>query len=58
MEAEIKSNILEMIDGVSITFKEMNALNEKNKQIVKGDELVVRSEKKLEDNRILLKKNG
>ena len=55
MEAEIKSNILEMIDGVSITFKEMNALNERRiNRLLKGDELVLRSEKKLEDNRILL----
>jgi len=55
MEAEIKSNILEMIDGVSITFKEINALNERRiNRLLKGDELVVRSEKKLEDNRILL----
>ncbi len=55
MEAEIKSNILEMIDGVSNTFKEMNALNERKiNRLLKGEQLVLRSEKKLEDNRVLL----
>ena len=55
MEAEIKSNILEMIDDISITVKEMTSLNERRiNRLSKGDELVDRSEKKLEDHRVLL----
>ncbi len=55
MEAEIKSNILEMIDDVSSTFKEMNGLNERRiSRLLKGEQLVQRSEKKLEDLRVQL----
>ena len=47
METEIKGSILEIIDGVVETFKQIETLNDRRlTRLQKGDELIERSEKK------------
>ena len=47
METEIKGPILDIIDGVVDTFKQIENLNERRlTRLQKGDELIERSEKK------------
>ncbi len=47
METEIKGSILEIIDGVVETFKQIETLNDRRlARLQKGDELIERSEKK------------
>ena len=55
MEAEIKEQILKMIDEVAKTFKEILTLSERRiARLRKGEVLVPRSEKRLHELRILL----
>ncbi len=55
MEAEIKEQILKMIDEVAKTFKEILTLSERRiARLRKGENLVPRSEKRLHELRILL----
>ena len=55
MEAEIKDQILGMIDEVAKTFKEILTLSERRiARLRKGEPLVVRSEKRLSELRIIL----
>ncbi len=55
MEAEIKDQILGMIDEVAKTFKEILTLSERRiARLRKGESLVVRSEKRLSELRIIL----
>ena len=55
MEAEIKEQILKMIDQVAKTFKEIITLSERRiARLRKGETLVLRSEKRLSELRILL----
>ncbi len=55
MEAEIKDQILAMIDEVAKTFKEILTLSERRiARLRKGETLVARSEKRLSDLRITL----
>ena len=55
MEAEIKEQILKMIDDVAKTFKEILTLSERRiARLRKGEVLVPRSEKRLHELRILL----
>ncbi len=55
MEAEIKDQILAMIDNVAKTFKEILTLSERRiARLRKGEILVSRSEKRLSDLRIIL----
>ncbi len=55
MEAEIKEQILKMIDEVAKTFKEILTLSERRiARLRKGESLVPRSEKRLHELRILL----
>ncbi len=55
MEAEIKDQILGMIDKVAKTFKEILILSERRiARLRKGESLVVRSEKRLSELRIIL----
>ena len=55
MEAEIKEQILKMIDKVAKTFKEILTLSERRiSRLRKGEVLVPRSEKRLNELRILL----
>ena len=55
MEAEIKEQILRMIDDVAKTFKEILTLSERRiARLRKGEVLVPRSEKRLHELRILL----
>ena len=55
MEAEIKDQILAMIDEVAKTFKEILTLSERRiARLRKGETLVARSEKRLTDLRITL----
>ena len=47
METEIKGSILEIIDGVVETFKQIETLNDRRlTRLQKGEELIERSEKK------------
>ena len=53
METEIKGSILEIIDGVVETFKQIEILNDRRlARLQKGDELIERSEKKRFDLQI------
>ncbi len=55
MEAEIKDQILGMIDEVAKTFKEILTLSERRiARLRKGESLVIRSEKRLSELRIIL----
>ncbi len=55
MEAEIKDQILGMIDEVAKTFKEILTLSERRiARLRKGETLVIRSEKRLSELRIIL----
>ncbi len=55
METEIKDQILEMIDDVAKTFKEIITLSERRiARLRKGEDLVARSEKRLLELRIVL----
>ena len=55
MEAEIKEQILAMIDEVATTFKEISTLNDRRlAKSRKGDSLVLRSEKRLFELRIII----
>ncbi len=55
MEAEIKDQILSMIDDVARTFKEILTLSERRiARLRKGEDLVARSEKRLFELRIIL----
>ncbi len=55
MEAEIKGSVLEIIDEIATTFKEINSLNERRiTRLLKGDNLVLRSEKKLQSLKLQL----
>ncbi len=55
MEAEIKGEILGMIDEVSATFKETISINDRRlTRLAKGEELVSRSEEKLSKLRVNL----
>ena len=55
MESEIKDQILKMIDNVAKTFKEILTLCERRiARLRKGEALVPRSEKRLDDLRIIL----
>ena len=55
MEAEIKDQILGMIDEVAKTFKEISTLSERRiARLRKGEVLVARSEKRLLELRIIL----
>ena len=55
MEAEIKEQILAMINEVAATFKEISTLNDRRlARLRKGDLLVLRSEKRLFELRIIL----
>ena len=55
MEAEIKDQILGMIDEVAKTFKEISTLSERRiARLRKGEVLVARSEKRLSELRIIL----
>ena len=55
METEIKDQILEMIDEVAKTFKEIITLSERRiARLRKGEDLVARSEKRLLELRIVL----
>ena len=55
MEAEVKGQILEMIDEVSLAFKEMQSLLERRlSRLNKGEDLVIRSEEKLQKVKIKL----
>ncbi|MDA1136124.1 MAG: RNA polymerase sigma factor RpoD [Proteobacteria bacterium] len=55
MEAEIKEQILAMIDEVATTFKEISTLNDRRlARLRKGDSLVLRSEKRLFELRIII----
>ena len=55
MEAEIKDQILGMIDEVAKTFKEILTLSERRiARLRKGETLVARSEKRLFELRIIL----
>ena len=55
MESEIKDQILSMIDGVANTFKEVLTLSERRiARLRKGESLVLRSENRLSELRILL----
>ena len=55
MEAEIKDQILSMIDEVANTFKEILTLSERRiARLRKGENLVLRSENRLSELRILL----
>ena len=55
MEAEVKGEILEMIDMVSSTFKDIIALNDRRlTRLSKGEGLVSRSEEKLDKLKISL----
>ena len=55
MEAEIKEQILKMIDEVAKTFKEILTLSERRiARLRKGENLVPRSEKRLHELRVLL----
>jgi RNA polymerase primary sigma factor len=55
MEAEIKEQILAMINEVAITFKEISTLNDRRlARLRKGDLPVLRSEKRLFELRIIL----
>ncbi len=55
MEAEIKEQILKMIDEVAQTFKEILTLSDRRiARLRKGETLVLRSEKRLTELRILL----
>ncbi len=55
MESEIKEQILKMIDDVAKTFKEILTLCERRiARLRKGESLVPRSEKRLDDLRIIL----
>ena len=55
MESEIKEQILEMIDAVAKSFKEISTLSERRiARLRKGEDLVLRSEKRLKDLRITL----
>jgi len=55
MESEIKDQILSMIDEVANTFKEILTLSERRiARLRKGETLVLRSENRLSDLRILL----
>ena len=55
MESEIKEQILEMIDAVAKSFKEISTLSDRRiARLRKGEPLVVRSEKRLFDLRVIL----
>ena len=55
MEAEVKGQILEMIDEVSATYKEMQSLLDRRlSRLNRGDDLVTRSEDKLQQVKIKL----
>ena len=55
MEAEIKDQILKMIDEVAKTFKEILTLSERRiARLRKGEILVARSEKRLSELRVIL----
>ncbi|MDA7579481.1 RNA polymerase sigma factor RpoD [Alphaproteobacteria bacterium] len=55
MESEIKDQILSMIDGVANTFKEVLTLSERRiARLRKGESLVLRSENRLSELRILM----
>ena len=55
MESEVKEQILEMIDAVAKSFKEISTLSDRRiARLRKGEPLVVRSEKRLFDLRIIL----
>ena len=55
MESEIKDQILSMIDEVANTFKEILTLSERRiARLRKGETLVLRSENRLSELRILL----
>ncbi|MDB9915262.1 RNA polymerase sigma factor RpoD [Alphaproteobacteria bacterium] len=55
MESEIKEQILKMIDEVAISFKEISTLSDRRiARLRKGDPLVIRSENRLIDLRIIL----
>ena len=55
MEAEIKEQILTMIDEVAVSFKEILTLSERRiARMRKGESLVLRSEKRLSELKITL----
>ena len=55
METEIKDQILDMIDEVAKTYKEISTLSERRiSRLRKGEPLVARSEKRLSELRIIL----